>query len=281
MNEIDSADAYCRLLATRHYENFAVASKIVPGRIRLDLMRFYGFCRTTDDLGDESGSSEAALARLARWREETQAFFVGAAPVHPVLIALRETVEHYGLDNRPFLDLIAANEQDQRVHSYDTWPQLEAYCMLSAAPVGRVVLRFFGIANPVTEKLSDDVCIGLQLANHAQDVSRDAKIGRSYLLQEDLAQGGTRGAVKALVDRARSLLASGKTLETMAPGPLRLQLALYRLGGLAICDAIEHLGYATEVTRPSVSKRAKMGILARAVIEAAHRRSEVRNAETA
>jgi len=281
VNEIDSADAYCRLLATRHYENFAVASKIVPGRIRLDLMRFYGFCRTTDDLGDESGSSEAALARLARWREETQAFFAGAAPVHPVLIALRETVEHYGLDKQPFLDLIAANEQDQRVHSYDTWPQLEAYCMLSAAPVGRVVLRFFGIASPITEKLSDDVCIGLQLANHAQDVSRDAKIGRSYVIQEDLAQGGTRGAVKALVDRARSLLASGKTLETMAPGALRLQLALYRLGGLAVCDAIEHLGYATEVTRPSVSKRAKMGILARAAIEAAHRRSEVRNAETA
>lgn len=281
MNEIDSADAYCRLLATRHYENFAVASKIVPGRIRLDLMRFYGFCRTTDDLGDESGSSEAALARLARWREETQAFFAGAPPVHPVLIALRETVEHYGLDKQPFLDLIAANEQDQRVHSYATWPDLQAYCMLSAAPVGRVVLRFFGIADPVTEKLSDDVCIGLQLANHAQDVSRDAKIGRSYLLEEDLAQGGTRGGVKALVDRARSLLASGKTLETMAPGPLRLQLALYRLGGLAICDAVEHLGYATEVTRPSVSKRAKMGILARAVIEAAHRRSEVRNAETA
>jgi len=281
VNEIDSADAYCRLLATRHYENFAVASKIVPGRIRLDLMRFYGFCRTTDDLGDESGSSEAALARLARWREETQAFFAGAAPVHPVLIALRETVEHYGFDKQPFLDLIAANEQDQRVHSYDTWPQLEAYCMLSAAPVGRVVLRFFGIDNPITEKLSDDVCIGLQLANHAQDVSRDAKIGRSYVIQEDLAQGGTRGAVKALVDRARSLLASGKTLETMAPGALRLQLALYRLGGLAVCDAIEHLGYATEVTRPSVSKRAKMGILARAAIEAAHRRSEVRNAETA
>lgn len=281
MNEIDSADAYCRLLATRHYENFAVASKIVPGRIRRDLMRFYGFCRTTDDLGDESGSRDEALARLARWRDETQAFFAGAAPVHPVLIALRETVEHYNLDKQPFLDLIAANEQDQRVQAYETWPQLEAYCMLSAAPVGRVVLRFFGIANPTTEKLSDDVCIGLQLANHAQDVSRDVKIGRRYLLEEDLAGGGTRGAVKGLVQRARSLLASGATLETMAPGALRLQLALYRLGGLAVCDAIERLGYATEVTRPSVSKRAKVGILVRAVMEAAGRSSEVHNAETA
>lgn len=281
MNEIESADAYCRLLASRHYENFAVASRIVPGRIRLDLMRFYAFCRTTDDLGDESGSPQEALVRLARWRDETQAFFSGAAPVHPVLIALRETVAHYSLDRQPFLDLIAANEQDQRVHAYDSWPQLEAYCMLSAAPVGRVVLQFFGIASPVTEKLSDDVCIGLQLANHAQDVSRDKQIGRSYLLREDVDAHGTRGAVEALVTRARGLLASGKALETLAPGALRLQLALYRLGGLAICEEIERLGYATEVTRPSVSKRAKMGILVRAALEAAHRRAEVRNAETA
>ncbi len=208
----------------------SVASKVVPGRVRMDLMRFYGFCRTTDDFGDESESAKAALSRLARWREETQALFAGASPVHPVLIALRETVSHYGLDKQPFLDLIAANEQDQRVHSYATWPQFEAYCMLSAAPVGRVVLRFFGIANSATEKLSDDVCIGLQLANHAQDVSRDAEIGRRYLLDEDVRTRGLRGAVHALVDRARALLASGKTLEALAPGPLRLQLALYRLG---------------------------------------------------
>ncbi len=281
MTEVESADAYCRMLATRHYENFAVASRIVPAPIRVDLMRFYGFCRTTDDLGDESGSAEAALLRLARWREETEALFAGAPPVHPVLVALAQTIAQHRLDKQPFLDLIAANEQDQRVHAYRTWPELEAYCMLSAAPVGRVVLRFFGIRGSVAEKLSDDVCIGLQLANHAQDVSRDRKIGRSYLLEDDLTAGGTRGAVKALVARARSLLASGRMLESMTPGSLRLQLALYRLGGTAICDAIERLGYATEVTRPSVSNRAKVGILVRALIEAARSRAEVRNAETA
>lgn len=281
MNELESADAYCRFLAERHYENFAVASKIVPGRVRLDLMRFYAFCRSTDDFGDESGSRREALARLARWRAEVEAFFAGSAPVHPVLIALRETVAHYSLDKQPFLDLIAANERDQLLVRYDTWPQLEAYCMLSAAPVGRVVLRFFGIANDVTEKLSDDVCIGLQLANHAQDVSRDERMGRRYVLQEDIDAHGLHGAVKVLVDRARTLLASGKALEAIAPGALRLQLAVYRLGGLAICDEIQRLGYATEVTRPSVSKRAKMGILVRAALEAATSRSEVSNAETA
>ncbi len=281
MTEQDSADSYCTLLATRHYENFAVASRLVPGRARMDLMRFYGFCRTTDDFGDESGSAHAALERLASWRRQTEDFFEGRPPVHPVLIALRETVDHYGLDKQPFIDLIAANEQDQSVFTYRNWPQLQAYCMLSAAPVGRVVLRFFGIANAVTEKLSDDVCIGLQLANHAQDVKRDTRIGRCYLLEEDVEREGVAGGVKALVVRARALLASGRALEAMAPGALRLQLALYRLGGLAICDAIERIGYRTEVSRPSVSKRTKMGLLVRAAVEAAGRGAQVRNVETA
>ncbi len=266
-----SADAYCRVLATRHYENFAVASRIVPAPLRLDLMRFYAFCRTTDDLGDESASRDSALARLERWRAETEAFFSGEEPVHPVLFALRETVARRGLDAQLFLDLIAANVQDQTVLSYRTWPELHAYCMLSAAPVGRVVLKIFGLDNAVARKLSDDVCIGLQLANHAQDVSRDAKIGRSYLLQEDLDVSGLDGAVRALVERARTMLASGETLEVMTRGALRLQLALYRLGGLAICEEIERIDFRTDVRRPSVSKATKVALLIRATIALAHR----------
>ena len=271
MRESDSADAYCRILATRHYENFAVASRFVAPRTRMHLMRFYAFCRTTDDLGDESGSTHAAMERLAQWRAQTQAFFAGAPPVHPVFIALRETVDEFGLDRAPFLDLIAANEQDQQVASYRNWPQLRAYCMLSAAPVGRVVLRIFRAANERSEALSDDVCIGLQLANHAQDVSRDAAIGRCYLLQDDIEQSGESRAVAELVRRARELLASGKELERMVPGALRIQLMLYRLGGLAICDEIERLGYRTHVRRPSVSKARKMQLVMQALVNVANR----------
>ncbi len=281
LSERATADAYCRVLANRHYENFAVASRIVPARTRRDLMRFYAFCRTTDDLGDESASRHEALERLGSWRLQTERFFSAGAPVHPVLIALGETVERCGLDRAPFLDLIAANEQDQQVSLYHNWPQLQAYCMLSAAPVGRVVLRFFEISSSEAEKLSDDVCIGLQLANHAQDVTRDARIGRSYLLQEDVDRGGIPYAVESLVQRARALLASGKRLEAMAPLPLRLQLALYRLGGLAICDEIARIQYRTDVRRPSVSKRVKMHLLLKAALEAGNRNSRIPSAETA
>ncbi len=266
---LEAADAYCRYLCSRHYENFIVASPLVRGRRRRDLMRFYAYCRATDDLGDESGG--AAADRLRRWRAEVTDFFAGAAPVHPVLVALRETLRHYALPAQPFLDLIAANEQDQHVSSYERWADLEAYCMLSAAPVGRIVLRIFDLHGPLAERLSDDVCIGLQLANHAQDVSRDRRIGRTYLLACDVRSMGLVGATRALVERARTLLDSGRSLELIAPPALRLQLSLYRHGGLAICDAIERQGFRTAESRPHVGTIERARVFLRAARATTHR----------
>jgi len=262
--ELAAADAYCRLLAARHYENFTVASRLLPRDLRLDLARVYAYCRTTDDLGDESGPS--AAARLERWRADVEDLFAGGAPVHPVLVSLRETAGRRGLEARPFLDLVAANLQDQRVTAYETWADLRAYCALSAAPAGRIVLRLFGLRRPEAEPLSDDVCAGLQLANFAQDVSRDGARGRRYLLGPEIEAMGVTGAVRAHCDRARGLLASGVALERMASGRLRLQLALYRLGGLAILDAVARAGYATDRRRPRVPAPARAALIARAAI---------------
>jgi phytoene/squalene synthetase len=202
-----------------------------------------------------------------RWRQQVRELFEGGPPpVHPVLLALSRTVQRFRLTERPFLDLIDANLQDQREHSYDTWPQLHAYCMLSAAPVGRMVLGLFEVRDPEAVALSDDVCIGLQLANFAQDVAVDRSKGRSYLLQSEL-QHGVRNAVREHCRRAEDLLASGERLETMVPGRLRVQLALYRLGGLAIIAAIERLDYATDLNRPVVSPMTKLRLLPSAVLQ--------------
>ena len=278
MNELRAADAYCRTLANRHYENFIVAAPFLRAHTRTDLARIYAFCRITDDLGDESG--DFALQRLERWRDEVGATFAGELPVHPALFALRETVRRHSLVAQPFLDLIEANVQDQHVKSYASWDELDAYCMLSAAPVGRMVLGVFGINNQLAQRLSDDVCVGLQLANHAQDVSRDVKLGRTYLVATDLAHGGVHGAVETMVARARRLLDSGRSLEAMAPTALRMQLALYRLGGLAICDEIAAIGYRTDEQRPHVSSKKKLKLLASVMAEALRPRTEVRDAAT-
>ncbi len=189
---LEAADAYCRILTHRHYENFSVASRFVDARKRRDLTRIYAFCRTTDDLGDESPDATAP-ARLERWCGEVEALFAGTPPVHPVLVALQPTVEANAIPAQPFLDLIAANVQDQYVTHYRSWDELIGYCRLSAAPVGRMVLRVFGVTGADAERLSDDVCIGLQLANHAQDVSRDAAIGRRYLVDSRCGRKGNCG----------------------------------------------------------------------------------------
>lgn len=264
LTELESADDYCRRLSRRHYENFTVVSRFVSSDVALDLARIYAYCRTTDDLGDESGAD--ALERLAAWRSEVESLFAGRLPIHPVLLAVRETVQRRAIAAQPFLDLIQANVQDQSVARYESWPELHGYCMLSAAPVGRMVLAVFGVSGRRAQDLSDDVCVGLQLANHAQDVSRDAHRGRCYLLQSDVRSGDVTGGVRALCVRARDLLRSGIELETLAPPALRAQLALYRLGGGAVLDAIERTGYRTDVTRPVVTPVAKALLLGRALV---------------
>lgn len=268
---VAAADAYCRMLTRRHYENFSVASRFADAATRRDLMRIYAYCRTTDDLGDESPPG-TALPRLERWRDEVRGLFAGIPPVHPVLFVLAQTIEHHAIPAQPFLDLIEANVVDQHVARYPAWNDLDGYCRLSAAPVGRMVLRVFGVTDPAAEALSDDVCIGLQLANHAQDVRRDAAIGRKYLVESDEAEVGVTGAVERMVRRARSLLASGERLEGYVPRPLALQLALYRKGGLAICDAIAALGYRTEQERPSLSASTKVSLVLRAAVESLSRK---------
>ena len=278
---VAAADVYCGALL-QHYENFTVASRLSPRSLRRDLARVYAFCRTTDDIGDETGDPELATERLLRWRDDVVAMFDGnVPPEHPVLLALSATLVTHRMPRQPFVDLIEANLQDQRVRSYEDWPALRAYCSLSAAPVGRMVLRLNGYDDSRRTELSDAVCIGLQLANFAQDVGVDLGKGRCYLLQADVRANGAHGAVRAMCDRARRLLDQGRALEATVGPRLRVQLALYRLGGLAILDAIARAGYRTESHRPAVSTQDRARIAARALLTAAQPRSAAQTSREA
>lgn len=278
--ELALADNYCRYLTRHHYENFWVASLFAPREARIHLQRLYAYCRTTDDFGDESG--DAAEARLALWREDlARCFTSGQTPLHPILLALADSIAAHKLPPEPFFDLIAANLQDQRVSQYETWNDLNDYCELSAAPVGRVVLRIFGLVSAHLDALSDDVCIGLQLANFAQDVSVDRGKGRTYLLQSDLRERGQVGAIQAMCERAGELLDSGYALEAAVSGSLRRQLALYRMGGQAILRAIADAGYRTDLKRPEVSLPVKFGLLAKVGMQWVGRAEHVRDIRTA
>ncbi|GAA3524271.1 squalene synthase HpnC [Amycolatopsis ultiminotia] len=238
------------LPAKRHAENFPVALRLLPRRLRDDLVAVYGVARTIDDLGDEAEGDR--VAQLEAFDEELSAVFGGAEAAHPALRALVPAIRAGRVEEEPFRHLVQANLQDQHVLRYPAYADLRAYCRLSADPVGRIVLSLLDVHDEKATGLSDRICSGLQLVEHWQDVGEDYRAGRIYLPQEDLAAFGVAeedlGAAHASprlkelmrweTDRAAVLLGSGADLVGLLPGWGRLAVSGFLAGGLAAVDAL-------------------------------------------
>jgi squalene synthase HpnC len=275
---LEHARAYCRRLATTHYENFHVASWFLPARLRPHFHSIYAYCRISDDLGDEVGNREQSLALLDLWGRELDACYRGEAR-HPVFVALAETIHACDIPQKPFADLLVAFRQDQTVARYPTMGDVLDYCTYSANPVGRLVLYACGYRDPEMFRLSDFTCTALQLANFWQDVSSDYERGRIYLPLEDMQRfavdQGTiarrdptadfRELLRYEVDYARQLFNQGAPLIGMVDRELAVDLDLFTRGGLEILHAIERRQYDTLTARPVISKARKLALLARAL----------------
>lgn len=283
----------------RRAENFPVALRLLPRKLRADLIAVYGVARVVDDLGDEAAGDRVAL--LEAFRADLASVWETGRPNHPVLQQLVPTVAAHGLDREPFDRLVQANLVDQRVHRYATYGQLREYCTLSADPVGRIVLAIFGIgaggvSDPVATQLSDRVCTALQLIEHWQDVAEDRRAGRVYLPQEDLAAFGVaeaelgatpaqRAASPALrslmafeITRAAELLDSGAPLLGMLNGWARLAVAGYVAGGRAALDALRRCGGDVLAGPPRPRRRDTLRHLLVALQVRPTRRAAVSNA---
>lgn len=247
------------LLEKKRAENFPVALRILPQALRNDLGALYDVARVIDDLGDESAGDRTAA--LSRFREDLPRAWDGR-PEEPVLQRLVPTIRARGLELEPFDRLVQANLRDQRVSRYATQEDLEDYCVLSANPVGRIVLRIFGVRSAEADRLSDLVCTALQLLEHCQDVAEDHRAGRIYLPQRDLAHYGVderdlvgvEPVVAAQTVRARALLAQGRPLVKHLHGWARLAIAGYIAGGLATADALYRADYRVLDATPRPSK---------------------------
>ncbi len=272
------AQVYCSQLARTHYENFTVASMLLPRHLLRHFHTVYAYCRWADDLADEAGCGAHALSLLRWWREELLDCYQ-RRPHHPVFVALQDTIRRFNIPPQPFLDLLSAFEQDQHVKRYDTFAQLLDYCRCSANPVGRLVLYLCEAFDDERAALSDHICTALQLANFWQDVSRDFVIGRVYLPGEDrkrfgysendlAAQRFTPAFAELMrfeVDRTRELFHRGLPLAERIPEAMRADIELFVQGGLAILRKIEQQGYNVWARRPALTKREKGMLLAGAL----------------
>ena len=270
---LDESLCYTRWLATSHYENFHVASFLLPKRLHQDFYNVYSFCRWADDLGDEIGDSAESLRLLAWWRQELRGLYDGLAPIHPVFVSLKATVAAHNIPITPFDDLIKAFEQDQRVTRYHNYEDLFEYCRCSANPVGHLVLYLCGYRDAERQALSDATCTALQLANFWQDVSVDWRKDRVYLpgaRDEDIAQSRFtpqfRDAMAEGVSVARKLFVQGLVLPRMVDRRLGVDLELFSRGGMRILDKIEAQGYDVLGKRPHIGKAERVGILLSALV---------------
>src|SRR5437868_190011 len=275
----EEAQEYTRWLATHHYENFNVVSWLLPRELHQHFYNVYAYCRWADDLGDEIPVTARALELLDWWERELDACYEGK-PVHPVFVALRETIVAKDIPRQPFADLLKAFRQDQVVKRYPNWDAVLGYCVYSANPVGRLVLYLCGYRDERRQRLSDATCTALQLANFWQDVSRDLDIGRIYIPLDAAAAHGLSESdicgrrfnecyvrlMKELIGRTRALFTEGNALLKMVDGRLAVDLEMFTRGGLAVLDAIEAMGYDTLHRRPSVSRVKQAGLLGRALV---------------
>jgi len=277
---IDAAYALCEQTARAHYENFPVASVLVPRRMRRHIAAVYAFARAADDFADEGDrADEQRMLLLEGWQERLRRAVIGAAqpavqsgePAGATAIfeALGHTIRECTLPPELLDDLISAFKQDVTVHRYQTWDALFDYARRSANPVGRLVLRIAGYHRDPFDTWSDSICTALQFTNFWQDFDVDLARGRVYLPQSELAQHGTaptdlssvrasastRSALRQGVARTRQLFVAGRPLCDAVTGRLRYELRATWLGGTRILDRVEAQLDADHSRRPTLHPR--------------------------
>ena len=281
---LEEAQAWCRHLATTHYENFHVATWFLPKRIRPYFESIYAFSRVADDLGDEVADTATATRLLGEWRTMLRECYANpAASMHPVFVALRATIDATEAPEALFGDLITAFEMDQRVLKHESMESLIEYSRYSANPVGRLVLWVSGYRDEERAQLSDKVCTGLQLANFWQDVVEDFERGRRYLPADRMAKYGVtdeqlaerrfdrefRRMMAGLVDDALKMLREGGRVSALVDPELAVTLRLFEQGGRAALDGIVRQDYDVLKSRPQVSKVTKAKLLVGALADKA------------
>lgn len=257
-----------------HYENFPVASWLLPRRLRPAVLAIYRFARHADDIADEGDAGpQAREARLGELHRALNAAEAGGASHAPVVADLRAHASRHRLGWRHFHDLLDAFQQDLRVKRYADPAAVDDYCRRSANPVGRLMLELFDAASPANLVASDAICSALQRANFLQDIVVDFRKDRIYLPQSTLTACGvdekrlaleigqgrfspeTRRAVAIETRRARDQLLSGRDLVARVPRRLGWELRFIIAGGLHILDRLQAVDHDVAQGRPRLGWR--------------------------
>jgi squalene synthase HpnC len=264
-----TSQSFIEKMSIDHYENFPVASILLPARLRPAVEAIYRFARSADDLADEGDAApQDRISALDAYEAALDSIERGPLPDMLFWRELAAVIRHYHLPLQPFRDLLSAFRQDVLVKRYETFDDLLDYCRRSADPVGTLMLHLYDMADRRNLDDSNAICSALQLINFWQDVSIDWQKARVYLPQEDLKRFGVsetdignqthdvkwRALMRFEVDRARAMLQSGIPLALRLPGRVGWELRLVVQGGLRILERIDAVNYDVFRRRPQLTK---------------------------
>jgi len=278
--QLEKAYKHCMDLTRSHYENFPVASLVLPADLRRPVSVIYAFARTADDIADEGNApAETRLQQLREYDSRLESIMNGATPDDPVFLALADVITTHSLPIELFHDLVTAFSMDVTVKRYADFNQLMQYCRHSANPVGRLLLYLAGDAGIRNLGDSDKICSALQLINFLQDIQQDYhESGRIYLPQDDLrrflvseqmiadrvSSQGMRDLVMFEARRAGDLLLSGAPLGTRLAGRFGFEIRMIVLGGMRIVSMLMEQDKDI-FTRPRLSKKDRLSIFSTAL----------------
>jgi squalene synthase HpnC len=267
-------------VAVDHYENFPVASWLLPSRLRKPVQAIYHFARSADDIADEGDAAPAErLAQLGRYRAWLEQIENGTTPDHPVFAPLAAMIRSHAMPLAPFRDLLSAFAQDVEKTRYADFGEVMDYCRRSANPVGRLVMHLYGDHDPRHLAYSDAICSSLQLINFLQDIAVDFSKGRIYLPQDDMAKyhiseaqiaDGDSGGLwhvfmQQQIERARRLLQAGAPLGRRLKGRIGLELRMTILGGETILRKLHADPSCVFRERPVLNRKDWMAMFGRAL----------------
>ena len=267
-------------MPVEHYENFPVASWLLPARYRRPIEAIYAFARGADDIADEGDLSDAARLRgLERYLRALDEIEAGGTPMEPPFARLATAVREYQLPLPLLRDLVDAFMQDVTKKRYASINELLDYSRRSANPIGRLVLHLFGRVDSVSLRNADSICSALQFINFWQDVAVDWRKGRVYIPQDDLAEYGVSerqiaeevadekwaALMKFQCERARKMLRAGAPLGRTLTGRMGLEIRATVQGGMTIVDKIDAVAGDVFRHRPVLGKRDWIKILIRAI----------------
>ena len=274
-NDPQNAEINISLLAKNHYENFPVASFLIPKNYRKDIAIVYWFARTADDLADEGNAApEKRLEELNKFENEFQKSLKGKSD-NLYFIQLAKTITEKKLSITHFADLLSAFKQDVVKKYYNNFDEVLNYCQRSANPVGRILLELFKVDNDAAGNCSDKVCTALQLTNFYQDTVLDIGKGRNYYPQDEMETFGVikkmfelkennpniKALLKHNVDRAQVLFDEGKNLLKYLNGRFKVEIKWTIAGGEKILDKIRKNDYDVFSIRPKLNKIDFIGLL--------------------